>query len=705
MNWRDKLKVHLHRGRLAQEEADENIENINELGLLGINLLDVIGTTRSNKKDKKTTKANMENLGFKLDENNNWVHPNSDHIVPDKPGVTAGFLQVSKERPGWFKRNKNKEDIVVKDNKEKKTKNKKNIETKKNQKEKTSVIYKPPIKKKIIGVRDTNKIEPEKVIKERDPNAWYPGKMLKNLYTKISDSTVETTPYKRTGADEIEGNWLDRYKGDNKIIGVRDEDDKGDNSSNVSTREVDWNPGWFDFLDTWGDSIKSKRDANKIIRENKRSARQDMRDNRDPVDWDNINPFIDRDIIDWGEHIDWDELNYSNLNPFIDRDIIDWGNNIDWDKLGFGKERQPRNREGEWYTVNRDTGEIIQIKNPGTWEYPNQKGIWKGKPVWVPADNKKQLDGKGNLVPINAASKGQGGDTKISVIDGEVSHVNETEKYLVDNFGDFGQIAVQQIGSGTINPETGLKEYTSQDIITQQNVPTEEGDDSGGDSGGSTPEPTPAPTTTAPVSGTTHFTPVPQFQQGTNYMASIGSTIQNLGGLWENKVLSWGGFGITAAATLASAKEQADANERELKNVEEAIANLQGASDEVGGQHQADEAVLQKNLESTSLNMNRTLSSDLDKLATKMGNTIRKSKGLHTSSIEQSKDIAQQSISSSFDASKDKLMQSYSTSQRALDKQYSDEMSSIAANLEMLEDRKEWLQDNDSFWEVLNPFG
>ena len=57
------------------------------------------------------------------------------------------------------------------------------------------------------------------------------------------------------------------------------------------------------------------------------------------------------------------------------------------------------------------------------------------------------------------ASKGRGGDNMIGEIDGAPAHINAYEAYLLDQYGDAGEEAVKDIGSGTINPETGMKEY------------------------------------------------------------------------------------------------------------------------------------------------------------------------------------------------------------------------------------------------------
>ena len=57
------------------------------------------------------------------------------------------------------------------------------------------------------------------------------------------------------------------------------------------------------------------------------------------------------------------------------------------------------------------------------------------------------------------AKKGRGGDTELRYVDGELSHVNPREALIIDKFGAKGEDIVKKIGSGTINPETGLREY------------------------------------------------------------------------------------------------------------------------------------------------------------------------------------------------------------------------------------------------------
>lgn len=78
------------------------------------------------------------------------------------------------------------------------------------------------------------------------------------------------------------------------------------------------------------------------------------------------------------------------------------------------------------------------------------------------AYNKKPNYHAGGLVNApygGLASQGRGGDNRIRNIDGAPAHVNTPESMLIDQFGDLGKQKVKQIGSGGINPRTGLREY------------------------------------------------------------------------------------------------------------------------------------------------------------------------------------------------------------------------------------------------------
>tara|TARA_B100001939_G_C16851732_1_gene577786 strand:+ start:302 stop:985 length:684 start_codon:yes stop_codon:yes gene_type:complete len=56
-------------------------------------------------------------------------------------------------------------------------------------------------------------------------------------------------------------------------------------------------------------------------------------------------------------------------------------------------------------------------------------------------------------------TKGRYGDTELRYVDGELAHVNKQEADILDKYGLDGEEVVKEYGSGTINPETGLKEY------------------------------------------------------------------------------------------------------------------------------------------------------------------------------------------------------------------------------------------------------
>ena len=59
----------------------------------------------------------------------------------------------------------------------------------------------------------------------------------------------------------------------------------------------------------------------------------------------------------------------------------------------------------------------------------------------------------------NKAKQGRLGDSEMRVVKGEPSHVNPIEADIIDRHGKTGEEIVTQIGSGTINPKTGYREY------------------------------------------------------------------------------------------------------------------------------------------------------------------------------------------------------------------------------------------------------
>ena len=61
---------------------------------------------------------------------------------------------------------------------------------------------------------------------------------------------------------------------------------------------------------------------------------------------------------------------------------------------------------------------------------------------------------------LSDGSLGRGGDDRFRLVDGEMSHVNKGEAKLIDVLGMQGEDIVQDIGSGTINPNTGMREYS-----------------------------------------------------------------------------------------------------------------------------------------------------------------------------------------------------------------------------------------------------
>jgi hypothetical protein len=70
----------------------------------------------------------------------------------------------------------------------------------------------------------------------------------------------------------------------------------------------------------------------------------------------------------------------------------------------------------------------------------------------------------GNIVS-DLASYGRYGDKYIVMVDNELAHISEEELYLKKILGNKADEIIKAKGSGTINPDTGLKEYFWKDLI------------------------------------------------------------------------------------------------------------------------------------------------------------------------------------------------------------------------------------------------
>ena len=55
---------------------------------------------------------------------------------------------------------------------------------------------------------------------------------------------------------------------------------------------------------------------------------------------------------------------------------------------------------------------------------------------------------------------GEGFDTEIGEIDGKPVHLDLYESFLLDNYGEIGELAVKAVGSGDKNNESGLTQYS-----------------------------------------------------------------------------------------------------------------------------------------------------------------------------------------------------------------------------------------------------
>lgn len=78
------------------------------------------------------------------------------------------------------------------------------------------------------------------------------------------------------------------------------------------------------------------------------------------------------------------------------------------------------------------------------------------------------------------AKKGRHGDTKIRNINNAPSHVNSNEASLLDLLGKRGEDIIRMVGAGTVNPDTGMRQYhaVGEELDDEGNVITQGSDHS-----------------------------------------------------------------------------------------------------------------------------------------------------------------------------------------------------------------------------------
>ena len=84
---------------------------------------------------------------------------------------------------------------------------------------------------------------------------------------------------------------------------------------------------------------------------------------------------------------------------------------------------------------------------------------WKSKENNFNVENLSKRNAQIAGLAEQIAKKGRFGDNTIRNVKGESSHVNPLEALLIDVHGKKGEDLVSKIGSGTINPQTGKREY------------------------------------------------------------------------------------------------------------------------------------------------------------------------------------------------------------------------------------------------------
>ena len=266
----------------------------------------------------------------------------------------------------------------------------------------------------------------------------------------------------------------------------------------------------------------------------------------------------------------------------------------------------------------------------------------------------------------NLASKGRGGDTEIRKVDGRPSHVNAHEAYLIDTFGKIGEDFATTYGSGTINPETGLPEYGLGSILGQASSAASAYGSFGATAAGGagTLAGAGAMAAAAPFLG----------------IAAVGAGIYD-----------W----------VSGAGDEAKANREKQKKLKEGISQIENQRSDYAENTLSDINSLWEGLGRGLDQLGNKAGEQFGEISSRIGNVIKKGKGLATGSAEIAQETLTDSVTSQFEFQRDELLSSTDKNVNQLTRSHTSQMQDIAFSIKDMEDQIKEAEKNDTTWEAM----
>lgn len=284
----------------------------------------------------------------------------------------------------------------------------------------------------------------------------------------------------------------------------------------------------------------------------------------------------------------------------------------------------------------------------------------------------------GDLGLANKINKGRKGDSDMRLVNGELSHVNPTEAFMIDNYGQLGENQVKAIGSGTTNPYTGEKEYFFDTMWKGTQALF-----------GNNPY---MASQISNVNTSPANTAVNIASTAASGGASAATVGPNLGAI---------GLGVSAIQMLSNAGKATSANKQQKNVIKGGIQDLKAQRD-IQRDRYKEQFELMEDVEMQGLSdISKNVGQSLMDVKTQTDNLYSSSGSIDTGSREQTKNMLVNRTVDKGKTQQESLSFDSFMQEKQLGQNMSDEIRNINLTIEDMEDQLDYLRDYDEFHENL----
>jgi len=252
------------------------------------------------------------------------------------------------------------------------------------------------------------------------------------------------------------------------------------------------------------------------------------------------------------------------------------------------------------------------------------------------------------------ATKGRFGDTEIRKVDGEDSHVNPYEAFLIDTYGKSGEELTELLGSGTTNPETGMPEYYS----------------GGAGKAGS-------------------------------MMTSAAGMMTGGAAATTGALLGPLGVGLMAADWVMGAFDSAKKSRKQIAKLGEGIEHIEGSMSKAVGHVRDDISNLWEGVGDQLSNARGAFGDQIDNLSDSLGGIVKRGKGLATGASEIAQNKSLTSVNEAMIRQEDNLMSQAEDQLTSIQRAHQSQMEDMNFQIKDMRDQISDLEDSDQWYENL----